>query len=527
MAIVIADRYTLDPVHIGKGGMGEVWGATDRRLRRRVAVKFIRFPDDEPDPDLVRRFVRESQLTARMDHPGVPVIHDAAQVGDGPFQGRLYLVMQLIDGISVDDLVAEHDPLPIGWAAAIAAQTCAVLAYAHGRKLIHRDLKPSNLMLARDGGVKVLDFGLAVALDASERSRITRTNQTVGTLAYMAPEQFRGEVEARSDLYALGCVLYRMLTGELPFDGPTEASVMHGQLYEKPVSIRDLRPDVPAGLEAVALRLLAKQPQDRPASAADAYRLLEPYVTALPELPGAIDQGPNPWHMYAQVVGRIPAAPPDVPRDDAPPASRTGADGAGGHDGIGAGAREEISAGDLVRARRQAERLARESRYGEAAGMLTRVAEEAGTHLGDGHSDVIGVRIDLANILLTGGNYARAAAAFHRLAEDLAHRDGPDTDLVFEFRQQEATCHAALGESDLALDRLRGLLTDQMRVRGRDDDRVTALREQIGLLLHGIGRNDEAVAVLEELAADLERRHGPAAPAVRELHATIRRITRG
>jgi serine/threonine protein kinase len=161
LGITIAGRYQLDAAHLGKGGMGEVWGATDKRLRRRVAVKFIRFPDAEPDQQLIDRFVRESQLTARLDHPGVPVIYEAAQAGDGPFQGRLYLVMQLIDGVNVDDLVAEHDPLPIGWAAAIAAQTCAVLAYAHSKQLIHRDLKPSNLMLSRDGSVKVLDLGLA------------------------------------------------------------------------------------------------------------------------------------------------------------------------------------------------------------------------------------------------------------------------------------------------------------------------------------------------------------------------------
>lgn len=185
----IAGRYELDPVHIGKGGMGEVWGATDTRLRRRVAVKFVRFADD---PELIRRFVRESQLTARMAHPGVPVLYDADKVSGGPFDGRLYLVMELVEGINVDDLVAEHDPLPIGWAAAIAAQVCAVLSYAHGKSLVHRDLKPSNLMVDKDGAVKVLDFGLAVALDADERSRLTSTNQTLGTLAYMSPEQFRG-----------------------------------------------------------------------------------------------------------------------------------------------------------------------------------------------------------------------------------------------------------------------------------------------------------------------------------------------
>ncbi|MFL6056741.1 MAG: hypothetical protein ACJ72W_28165 [Actinoallomurus sp.] len=157
--------------------------------------------------------------------------------------------------------------------------------------------------------------------------------------------------------------------------------------------------------------------------------------------------------------------------------------------------------------------------------MLTHVVEEAGPYLGDEHSDVIGVRIELANILLTGGDYAKAAAAFQRLSEDLTRRDGPDTDLVFNFRLQEANCHAALGGSELALGRLEGLLADHLRVHDKDDDRATALREQIGLLLHGIGRTDEAVRALEELAAELELQRGPMAPAVRELRTTIRRMT--
>lgn len=281
----IAGRYELDPVHIGKGGMGEVWGAVDTRLRRRVAVKFVRFGDD---PELVRRFVRESKLTARMAHPGVPVLYDADKVAGGPFDGRLYLVMELVDGVNVDDLVAEHDPLPVGWAAAIAAQVCAVLSYAHGESLVHRDLKPSNLMVDRHGAVKVLDFGLAVVLDADERSRLTSTDQLLGTLAYMAPEQFRGRSGPSSDLYALGCVLYQMLSGRGPFQGPDHVSLMHAHIYEKAAPLTRLRPDVPPDLEDLVQRLLAKAPEARPASADEVFDALHPHTAGLQELPGAV-----------------------------------------------------------------------------------------------------------------------------------------------------------------------------------------------------------------------------------------------
>ncbi len=521
MATIIADRYRLDPVPIGSGGMGEVWGATDTRLRRRVAVKFIRFPDGRPDPELTRRFVRESQLTARMDHPGVPVLYDADRVARGPFEGRLYLVMQLIDGINVDDLVAEHDPLPIGWAAAIAAQTCAVLSYAHGQRLVHRDLKPSNLMLSRDGAVKVLDFGLAVALDAGDGSRITRSNQAVGTLAYMAPEQFSSESSARSDFYSLGCVLHRMLTGKLPFDGPTDASIMHGHIYDDPTPVRELRADVPPGLEALVLRLLAKSPDDRPATADEIYRMLTPYVRDLGELPGAVAPGVSAAGMYAGVVGRVRSVPSAAPRPGPAPEPAASGSAVPGP----AAAPGEISLGDVARARRQAERLARDSRHEEAARMLTRVADRAEAVLGAEHSDVIGLRIDLANAWFNGGDYARAATAFQRLVTDLTGRDGPDDDLVLRLRLQEATCHAARGDGDLALDRLDGLLADERRVYGPDDDRVAELRKQIALLQHGLGRTTQAIKGLRELARDIERRRGAAHPAVRDIRELITRMS--
>ncbi|RTL70285.1 MAG: serine/threonine protein kinase [Pseudonocardiaceae bacterium] len=185
---LVDGRYALDPLPLGKGGMGEVWGARDTRLDRRVAIKFIRFPDDADGPELVRRFERESRITARLEHPGVPAVFDSGT----DERGRPYLVMQFVQGVTVADVIAEHTILPVGWAASIAAQTCAVLVAAHGASLVHRDLKPGNLMLCPDGSVRVLDFGLAVAL-ASGDSQITRTGQSIGTPAYMAPELVLGE----------------------------------------------------------------------------------------------------------------------------------------------------------------------------------------------------------------------------------------------------------------------------------------------------------------------------------------------
>ena len=164
-------RYELDPLPVPGGAMGQVWFGRDTTLDREIAVKFIRFADDRRDDELVRRFRRESGITARLEHPGVPAVYDC-----GEENGRPFLIMQRMRGINLADLLAEQGgPLPIGWAAAIAAQICSVLCAAHEAKLVPRDLKPANLMLEPNGAVKVLDFGLAVAPTLSDFSKITQT----------------------------------------------------------------------------------------------------------------------------------------------------------------------------------------------------------------------------------------------------------------------------------------------------------------------------------------------------------------
>jgi hypothetical protein len=275
---------------------------------------------------------------------------------------------------------------------------------------------------------------------------------------------------------------------------------------------------VPQGLEALVLRLLAKAPEERPVSAEEVYDLLMPYATDLGELPGAVHPGLSSFRRYAGVVGRVltgPSSPraepaaaqtPPVPKPSPAPDSGP------------------ISLGDIARARRQADRLLRESRYDQAARLLTGTADKARTVLGTDHSEVIGLRMDLANVLFTGGDYAEAAVAFRTLARDLARRDGPDADLVLRFRFQEASCLAVLGDGDLALERMEELLADERRVHGEDASRVVELRRQIGLLLGGLGRPSEALQLLDELAADLERRHGSGHPTVRDIRKEIARM---
>ncbi|MEV0618143.1 serine/threonine-protein kinase [Nonomuraea sp. NPDC050404] len=291
--MVIGDRYDLDDLPLGQGGMGAVYAGHDRHLDRRVAVKLLRLPSG-PDHELERRFIREARILARLEHPGAPVLYDF-----GTHEQRLYQVMQFIEGVTVADLVHEHGPLPVSWAAAIAAQACAVLSAAHALAICHRDLKPTNLMLCPDGSVKVLDFGLAMLRESDVT--FTRIGQILGTPAYMAPEQIQhGIAEPRSDLYSLGCVLHEMLTGRQLFTGPTDYVVFEKQVKQRPPVI----PGLPEPLGALLAQLLEKKPDDRPADADELYGRLDPFAVGLPMLPGFLTQAPSPGRMYARMAGR-------------------------------------------------------------------------------------------------------------------------------------------------------------------------------------------------------------------------------
>ncbi|MEV0582105.1 serine/threonine-protein kinase [Nonomuraea sp. NPDC050310] len=299
--MVIGDRYVLDDLPLGQGGMGAVYAGHDRHLDRRVAVKLLRFHSD-PDEELERRFIREARILARLEHPGAPVLYDF-----GTHEQRLFQVMQFIEGVTIADVVSEHGPLPVPWACAIAAQAAAVLAAAHALSIWHRDLKPTNLMLCPDGSVKVLDFGLAMLREADMnlppgKPQLTRIGQILGTPAYMAPEQIQeGVSDARSDLYSLGCVLHEMLTGEPIFTGPTDYVVFEKQVKELPPAV----PGISRELAELLGALLEKKPEDRPADMDALYARLEPFAVDLGMLPGFLTEDPSPERMYARLLGRV------------------------------------------------------------------------------------------------------------------------------------------------------------------------------------------------------------------------------
>jgi Tol biopolymer transport system component/serine/threonine protein kinase len=239
---------------IGRGGMAVVYKAWQPALERHVALKVL--PDYfRHDPEFLARFQREARAAAGLSHPNIIAIHDV-----GEQDGVHYIAMEWVDGGSLRDRLAAG-ALSLEQTQRVLAQTADALDCAHKHGLIHRDIKPGNILFTSDGRVKVADFGIAHAADGTQ---LTRSGVILGTPEYMAPEQAQGmPVDHRLDLYALGVVLYQMLTGRVPFRGTTPHAALHAVIYESPPAPRALNPELPAAVETVVLKALAKQPQDR------------------------------------------------------------------------------------------------------------------------------------------------------------------------------------------------------------------------------------------------------------------------
>jgi serine/threonine protein kinase len=260
-AVTFADgRYRVERL-IASGGMASVHLAHDGELDRPVAVKVLA-DTVAGDPSLRERFVREARLAARLAHPNVVAVFDC-----GEEEGRPYIVTEYVEGETVGELIGRRGPIPAQEAVELALQACAGLAHAHANGLVHRDVKSHNLLVRRDGTVKVADFGIARALEAS---RVTEAGTILGTAAYLAPEQAAGdEVTPAADVYSLGAVVYELLTGRTPYRFESLAELAEAQAAEAVTPVRELAPEVPPALEAAVMRALARDPAYRPATAAE------------------------------------------------------------------------------------------------------------------------------------------------------------------------------------------------------------------------------------------------------------------
>ncbi|HET7024404.1 MAG TPA: protein kinase [Gemmatimonadales bacterium] len=264
---LFADRYTIIRV-VGRGGMGTVYKAHDRELAEDIAIKLLRLEVMRGDPTMAERFKTEIRLARRISHTNVVRTHDF-----GEREGSYYVTMEYVEGITLRGLIDLRGHLSPAATLGIARQLAVSLAVAHEQGVVHRDIKPQNLLLDAAGVLKVMDFGIAKLADRT--STITQAGMVVGTPAYMAPEQLMAEtVDARSDLYATGVVLYECLTGVLPYDSVNPIALIAKVLNQVPVSPQEKDPGVPAPLSALVMRLLAKDAADRPQSAVELGELL-------------------------------------------------------------------------------------------------------------------------------------------------------------------------------------------------------------------------------------------------------------
>ncbi len=235
---------------IGRGGMAQVYRAYQPSLNRDVAIKILP-PQLALDRQFVDRFVREARAAASLRHPHIVIIHDVSEQ-----DGLYYMVMEYLSGQTLRQLIKSEGPLPPARATKITEQLAIALDYAHRHGFVHRDVKPSNIFVGEGDRVTLTDFGIAKA--ASEAQQLTRTGTLMGTPEYMSPEQAEGRtVDYRSDLYALGVVLYHMLTGRVPFRRTTPAATLHAVIYEPPPPPRQLNPSIPPAVESVVLKSVA------------------------------------------------------------------------------------------------------------------------------------------------------------------------------------------------------------------------------------------------------------------------------
>ena len=326
---MVNDRYRLGDV-IGTGGMSEVYRATDSLLGRDVAIKMLR-PEMARDVNFRERFRKEAQNSGRLNHPNIVAVYDTGEA-DEDAMAIPYIVMELVHGRTLRDLVREDGPLSPREAAQVLIPVAHALQASHDAGIIHRDVKPANIMITNTGQVKVMDFGIARALDDST-SAMTQTSAVIGTAQYLSPEQAQGKpADARSDVYALGCVLYEAVTGHAPFEGETPFAVAYQHVQEEPNAPSEsldpdsLTPTERVNLDAVVLTSMAKDPMDRYQSAqefgADLERMSSGNVTRAAQMHIADDE-PSA-HSQPEDSTRVAAVHPATTTMDPQPAAAAG-----------------------------------------------------------------------------------------------------------------------------------------------------------------------------------------------------------
>ncbi|WP_418955417.1 tetratricopeptide repeat protein [Streptomyces tritici] len=565
---LIQGRYRLLE-RIGRGGMGEVWRAVDESLGRSVAVKCLKPlgpQHNRSDENFVKvlreRFRREARVAASLQHRGVTVVHDF-----GESDGVLFLVMELLEGRNLSQLLEENKqaPLPVPDVVDIAEQVADALAYTHRQGIVHRDLKPANIMRLTDGAVKICDFGIArLGADIGFTSRLTGTGIAMGTPHYMSPEQISGaEVDHRSDLYSLGCVLYEIATGVPPFDLDDAWAVLVGHRDTPPVPLREHRSELPDFLERLVLDLLAKTPEGRPDDAAElCHRIAAersgttgghpagvpvpvlpyvppqhpPRVPAQATPPGHSQPGhPHPDHSHP---GHTPSVHPPAPSPESrlPDWTRgmtTGHKAAGSSLAALHATPYDPTAGltgewtspvmpppvqlpgaapaerptpspellSVLASRHNAGlSLGRLGRWDEAGEVHRAVAEERERALGADHPDTLTSRYEVGFTLSRTGNAADALREFAHVADGRERTLGPDHPDTLAARQETAYVLGRLGRHAEAHQVYASVLAARERTMGPDHPDTLRCRHNLAFNLGRLGRLEESYRTAQDVA---------------------------
>lgn len=313
---VFKDRYELHR-KLARGGMSDVYLARDQVLDRPVAVKVL-FPEYAKDPTFVERFRREAQAAAKLNHPNIVAVYDW-----GEELGTYFIAMEYVEGRSLSEIIRAEGPLSPRRVAEITADVASALGFAHRNGVVHRDVKPGNVIIETSGLVKVADFGIAQAMSTADQAQLTRVGAVMGTATYFSPEQAQGKtVDPRSDLYSLGCVMFEMLVTRPPFSGDTPVAIAYKHVQEQPpLPSAVLGVTLPPPLEAIVMKLLAKEPSGRYASAEDLRADLRRYLEGQPVLAASPLAAPV-LAAAAPAVDPTMAMPATTAVRSVPPAAR-------------------------------------------------------------------------------------------------------------------------------------------------------------------------------------------------------------